>query len=258
MPRRDQLDELDQKIAATFQSAAEELRQEVVERLQDTRDRLHRLVHEAARAEGEEAGQRPASSDLPALLEATSALVTASTQEEILHRLLEGVSRFCRRAALFLVDDRIARLWAARPSDDFGESTVSIDGNRCWERLLLAQGAMRLTADDCRRTLDVGTVEPEGSAPTGGALIPMSLADRLVAALYVDGLDGDSRNGARAPLEPFQLLVQSASACLESLSLRPRRLPVALRMAREDDAAGRLDLWTLAEDPGGKDPGEEE
>lgn len=250
MPRRDQLDELDQKIAATFQSAAEELRQELVERLQDTRDRLHRLVQEASRASRDQATPQLANSDLTALREATSALVTASTQAEILHRLLEGATRFYGRAAFFLVDERVARLWAARPADDFADLTVPIDGNRPWQRLLEAQGAMRLTDDDCRRTLGTEADDPAGSGASGGALIPMSLADRLVGALYADSLDGREPHGKEPPsIEPLQLLVQSASGCLESLSLRPQRLPVALRTVGDHAAAGRLDLWAEADEP---------
>ena len=240
MSRRDQLTELDQKIATTFHSAAEELRQEIVERLQETRDRLHRLVQAAARQAPDAPESRPATGDLTDLRGAISALVAASTQDEILDCLLSGATRFCERAAIFLVDDAAARVWAGRgfPAD-FGDLAAPTDDNEAWRRLIRDQGAMRLSCEDCRQVLG-GRVD----APTdGGVLIPMALADRLAGALYADALG----NAGELPLEPLQLLVQSASHCLESLSLRPRRLPVSLRIAVEtSDPGARLELWSAA------------
>jgi hypothetical protein len=167
---------------------------------------------EAARARAGETPPRvePAS-ELVAIRRAIAALDAATTQTEVLSRLLEEATAHAGRAALLLPKDGADRLdvWNAT---GFGDALEPGGQAEPPESLRRALEGRSIAGDDARWEVD-------DLAPTDAVGIPLILRDRVRAVLYADRTDGDQPFAADA----LQILTYCAAGALETLPLRSIR-----------------------------------
>jgi hypothetical protein len=228
MSGRDQLEKLDQKIADSLQSTADELRQDLDERFERVRKTVRGLLRETD------------APDLSDLLSATTELASASSEQEVLESLVGQATRFSDRAIFFVVDVGGARSWAAAgfPEDISGGLSFDDPETGAWLHVTQEQGAVELSAEECAAILGDFNVEPASR----GALVPLALGAHIAGALYAD-----VSSGPAPTLVALQLLTQSAGQIIESLSLGPGGTgSPSLHIAIEGATVGngsRLPLW---------------
>ncbi len=200
------------------------------------------------------------------LREAFAALDRARTQSEVLTALLAGACQVASRAALLLVRGGELRGWGghgfAEAESALKELVLAPAGDSPWGRLARpaqdgevgaagasgtgeaggtagtaeaggTAGAARLSAAEC--AVLCGRIETR--MPAFGYLVPLTLRDRVVAALYADqspavaaagGQDGQVDGLA---LPALQVLVYVAGLAIESLPFRQRAATATLAPA---------------------------
>ena len=150
-------------------------------------------------------------SPLVAIRHSIAALDAASTQTEVLSRLLEEATAHAGRAALLLPKEGADRLnvWNATGFGDALEQGMEADPPASIRRALEGRP---VGGDEARWEVDDLT-------PTDAVVIPLILRDRVRAVLYAD------RTGDSHPFEPdaLQILTYCASEALETLPLRSIR-----------------------------------
>ncbi|HVS63695.1 MAG TPA: hypothetical protein VMT85_09380 [Thermoanaerobaculia bacterium] len=150
-------------------------------------------------------------SPLVAIRHSIAALDAASTQTEVLSRLLEEATAHAGRAALLLPEEGADRLtvWNATGFGDALEQGMEAEPGASIRRALEGRP---VGGDEARWEVDDLT-------PSDAVAIPMILRDRVRAVLYADRTDESH------PFEPdaLQILTYCASEALETLPLRSIR-----------------------------------
>ncbi|HVS02658.1 MAG TPA: hypothetical protein VMT16_07810 [Thermoanaerobaculia bacterium] len=220
----DQLPELEHLIASAMDSAFEGAQRSLAGEIRRRAAATHRQAREQAFRQ---------------LVEALGRLDVATTQAEVLERLLEEGGRFASRTALLLTFADGARGWGAY---GFGDSVEPIDrlevawDREPWRQFSAGTGTVVLEGEQAAALAELLGAPP----PREGVLIPLVLRDRVAAALYADRLVEDDGFAPAA----LQVLAHAAAHGLELLGLRQRRATPTLRAAAPDREG--LALW----DPG--------
>jgi hypothetical protein len=180
---------------------------------------VSQLQAELVRRVLEEVGPQLAASPeaTPAgLLKAVSSIQTGTTQREILRGLLDNASRYCGRAALFVIKAGAATGWQGRAFANFEEIkdfALDVTGG------LAAQALQsRIAFSGGVGEMDAKFVARFGAPAEDRVLVlPLLLKERVAALVYVDG---GVEAGGKIESEALELLVVSASAWLEVAALR--------------------------------------
>ncbi len=257
MSSQESFDELEPRITALVEEAIRDIKEEFLQRLQDTRTVLDELLGQAAEtleeaaaaevdtleteaAEPVEVPAAPPADLLPGLHAAVASLDRCRTQDEILSSLVESAGAFASRASLFLTHEEGLQGWSShgfRQGDEAFEALVlEYDEGSPWGRLAEGRGVIELDAAECAELCS----RIDNSSPLSGALIPIVLRDHLAAALYADQIEDDESVGLFA----LQLLAYMAAQALETLPLRERSSTATLRLATESPSGEpALTLW---------------
>jgi len=257
MSSQESFDELEPRITGLVEEAIREIKEEFLQRLQDTRTVLDELLGQAAETleeaaaaevdtletEAAEPVEVPAALPadlLPGLHAAVASLDRCRTQDEILSSLVESAGAFASRASLFLTHEEGLQGWSShgfREGDEAFEALVlEYDEGSPWGRLAEGRGVIELDATECAELCS----RIDNSSPLSGALIPIVLRDHLAAALYADQIEDDESVG----LSALQLLAYMAAQALETLPLRERSSTATLRLATESPSGEPvLTLW---------------
>ncbi|HVS15250.1 MAG TPA: hypothetical protein VMV46_15080 [Thermoanaerobaculia bacterium] len=197
--------------------AADRARREAEDALELERQRADEAQQHAetlAAAQPQRAFIAPATAtpSLMSLRHSLAAIDSATTQTEVLSRLLEEATAHAGRAALLLPRDDSAgmRLWNAIGFGDSLEQGASVDVPASFARAL---DGRPLAGEEARWDLD------DEQPPEQAAVVPMVLRDRTRALLYAD------RTAEAQPFDrdALQLLTFCAAQALETLPLRSLR-----------------------------------
>jgi len=193
-------------VTQVLQGHLAQLREELVRRVLDE---LPQDLGASAAPESADAG--PAD-----LLRGVSAIQAGTTQKEILRALLDGVSHYCGRTALFVIKGGAAGGWQGRGfEDNDAVKEFVLDTSRGLpERVLQERAAFSGQIID----MDPRFVDHFGGpADEQILMLPLVLKDKVAALVYADsGLDASRRLDSAA----LELLVVSTSAWLELTSIR--------------------------------------
>jgi len=149
------------------------------------------------------------------LLKVVSLIHAGSTQKEILRALLEGTTRYCGRAALFVVKAGAATGWQGRAFEKENIKDFSLD--------VSAPVPARVLETKVSVRSAISEMDPKFMSQFGAPaedlvfLFPLLLKDKIAALVYADG---GSDSGARMDAAALELLVAATSAWLEVASLR--------------------------------------
>ena len=229
MPGPDRRDALDQKIANSLQSTADELRQSLDDGLARAHEEIRSLLREIA------------APDLADLVSATSELAEATSEQEVLESLVGAATQFSERAVFFVISVEGVRSWAAAGFGDDATSGIAVEdaSSGVWQAVTQEQGATMLSAEQCAEVLAGVSAE----AASRRALVPLALGDHIAGALYADVTSGPG-----PALASLQLLTQSAGRSIESLSIRSEAGSPSLRRA-SDGHPPTMPIWNPAEAP---------
>jgi hypothetical protein len=219
-------------VAEVFGERIESLRDEVSHRVfealepiwkeQEEKLAAAEAAAEEARKDAEEAKKHAAAappsggSPTDILFSTIASIHDAAGQADILKALLDGISKFSPRVALFVMKGGNLSGWQARGFEDNGAlKGLSIDGNSG-----LAGRAIRdkETVSAAAAEFSDEFVSTHGNPVDGNALVlPLVVRDKVAAAVYADaGTEADGRCDGSAA----QVLVRSAANHLEILALR--------------------------------------
>ncbi|HXW92581.1 MAG TPA: hypothetical protein VEK33_18685 [Terriglobales bacterium] len=193
---------LDEAIAEVFEAHLPRLREALGARVLELQPEPTNLLG---------APENPAEDLLKVIL-----LIHAGTsQKEILRALLEGTSRYCGRAALFVVKAGSAMGWQGRAFQNDNLKDFSLDVSAPLPaRALESKVALRASIAE----MDPKFISQFGPPAEDEVLLfPLPLKDKIAALVYADAGTGGAGKMDAAALE---LLVAATSAWLEVASLR--------------------------------------
>jgi len=149
------------------------------------------------------------------LLKVVALIHAGSTQKEILRALLEGTTRYCGRAALFVVKAGSATGWQGRAFEKDNLKDFPLDVRAPAPARVLET---KVSARSPISEMDARFISQFGAPADDQVLLfPLLLKDKIAALVYADGgNDGVARMDAAA----LELLVATTSAWLEVASLR--------------------------------------
>ena len=177
---------------------------------------VRRVLDELPQELGASGGHEPASAAPADLLRGVSAIHAGNTQKEILRALLDGLSHYSGRTALFVIKGGASTGWQGRGfEDNDAVKEFALNTSRGLpERVLQEKAAFSGQIMD----MDPRFVDHFGSpADDHIIMLPLLLKDKVAALVYADsGLDA----GPRLDSAAIELLVVSASAWLELTSAR--------------------------------------
>ncbi len=149
------------------------------------------------------------------LLKAIALIHAGSSQKEILRALLEGTSRYCGRAALFVVKAGSAAGWQGRGFENDNLKDFSLEVSAPLPARAL-EGRVPVRSHVAE--MDPNFISQFGApADQQVLLLPLPLKDKIAALVYADGGRDSAGKMDAAALE---LLVAATSAWLEVASLR--------------------------------------
>ncbi len=234
---------LDREVATAVDSALENLRRDLEERLRANNEQTLRALADF-RAElpptfvqaedlggvEDEIRRTAGEAVLNELLAATTHIDRSKSQADVLTALLSGARRFASRTAIFLLRPNELRGFGG---SGFGSGDAAISG-----LALPRQGALGLAADSSPANLSAeasaelcGRLGIESS--TAGVLVPLVLRDRTAAVLYADTT---SSEGAPS-LAGLQALTYIAAMAIETLPFRERAATATLAAPGETVAS---------------------
>jgi hypothetical protein len=177
---------------------------------------VRRVVDELPQEVSASVSQESASAAPADLLRAVSAIHAGTTQKEILRALLDGLSHYCGRTALFVIKGGASTGWQGRgfEDNDAVKEFVLNTTRGLPERVVQEKAAFSGQVMD----MDPRFVDQFGSpADDHIIMLPLLLKDKAAALVYADsGLDA----GPRLDSASIELLVVAASAWLELTSAR--------------------------------------
>jgi hypothetical protein len=175
---------------------------------------VRRVVEELPQEEG--AVSAPSGISPADLLRAVAVIQAGSTQKEILRALLDGVSRYAGRTALFVIKAGAATGWQGRGfEDNDAVKDFALDVSRGLAERVLEEHAPfsgQIIDMDPRFVDHFG-----GPAADHVLLLPLLLKDKVAALVYADA---GMETGGKLESAAIELLVVSTSAWLEVWSLR--------------------------------------
>jgi hypothetical protein len=149
------------------------------------------------------------------LLKVVALIHAGTTQKEILRALLEGTTRYCGRAALFVVKAGSASGWQGRAFEKDNLKDFPLDVRAPAPARVLET---KVSARSPISEMDSRFISQFGAPAEDQVLLfPLLLKDKIAALVYADGgNDGAAKLDAAA----LELLVATTSAWLEVASLR--------------------------------------
>jgi hypothetical protein len=180
------------------------------------RDELVRRVIEELPQDLGAAPTEPTEAAPIELLRGITAIHAGTSQKEILRALLDNVSRYCGRTALFVLKGGASTGWQGRGfEDNDAMKEFALDTSRGLpQRVLQERAAFSGQVMD----MDPRFVDRFGSPAEDNLLmLPLVLKDKVAALVYCDG---GLESGRRVDTAAIELLVVSASAWLELTSQR--------------------------------------
>jgi hypothetical protein len=149
------------------------------------------------------------------LLKSVSLIHAGATQKEILRALLEGTTRYCGRAALFVVKAGSATGWQGRAFEKDNIKDFPLDVRAAAPARVLET---KVSARSPISEMDSKFISQFGAPAEDQVLLfPLLLKDKIAALVYADG--GSDGAGKMDPAA-LELLVAATSAWLEVASLR--------------------------------------
>ena len=206
MPAKSEVETvIERAVTQVLQGHISQVREDLVRRV------LEELPQTAAEAPVSESG----GASVADLLRAVSAVHAGSTQKEILRALLDGVSRYSGRTALFVIKGGSCSGWQARGfEDNEAIKDFALDTSRGLPERVLQEKAPfagQIIDMDPRFVDQFG-----GPADEHIVMLPLLLKDKVAALVYADtGIEPD-----RLDTAAVELLVMTTSAWLELVSLR--------------------------------------
>jgi hypothetical protein len=179
-------------------------------------DLVRRVLAELPQDMGASSGAETGGANTADLLRAVTAIQAGTTQKEILRALLDGLTHYSGRTALFVIKGGAASGWQGRGfEDNDAVREFILDTSRGLpERVLQERAAFSGQIID----MDPRFVDHFGGpADEQILMLPLVLKDKVAALVYVDcGLDASHRLDSAA----LELLTVSTSAWLELTSMR--------------------------------------
>jgi hypothetical protein len=237
MADRNEVEQIVERVVSqALQGHFTQLREELVRRVLDE---LPQELGSGGAAQ-ENAAAAPAD-----LLRGVSAIHAGTTQKEILRALLDGLSHYCGRTALFVIRGGTSTGWQGRGfEDNDAVKEFALNTSRGLpDRVLQEKAAFSGQVMD----MDPRFVDHFGSpADDHIIMLPLLLKDKVAALVYADsGLDA----GPRLDSAAIELLVVSASAWLELTSARKQAPRDAGAYAENVPAAPPLQTVSSFSDP---------
>lgn len=222
-----------EQIVSQRMSNIDQLRQQIVEQI--LREIQPLVASQSA------AATQQVSAVSSVLNSAISSIQESTAQADILKALLEGVSKFSARTALFVVRGTTLAGWQARGFSEENLRNVNIDGSKG-----LASRAIqaRSQASSAASEFDASFVQQQGSPWDGNAtLFPLVVKDKVAALLYCDSGREANRHSDYSAVE---LLTRHACLWLEHAAVK-RHLSTGADVASAATApAGTPAGWAVA------------
>ena len=170
---------IERAVSQRLTQQADQFRKEVVEQV------LHEI--EPLLASSVPPGQARAQQASPTsdILSSTLVAIQASTvQADILKALLEGVSKFTARSALFVVRGTALAGWQARGFADDNIRGVTLDGSKgLAARAIQARARVSASASE----FDSSFIQQHGAPADGNSIVfPLVVREKVAAILYCD------------------------------------------------------------------------
>lgn len=212
MPSLDEIrSSIEQTVSKRFGDHFHQVQREIVDQV--IREIEPLLASAAAGAAPSEA-QQP--SPTSAILSAAFASIQQSTvQADILKGLLEGVSGFSPRSALFVVRGTTLAGWQARGFSDDNIRGLSLDGSHG-----LAARAIqsRERASSAAAEFDSSFVERQGNPWDGNSTVfPLVVKDKVAAILYCDS---GRKQGRQTDYSAIEVLTRFTCLWLEHAAVK--------------------------------------
>jgi hypothetical protein len=188
----------------------------VAEVLESSLPRLRNEIVERASAELQNLGQNGSSAVGERINACLAAIQDASTQADILRKLLEATAQFAPRAALFVVRAGSAAGWQGLGFDD----NDAISGaNLALSTPLIARAMQdRSPAEGGAAEFDTALAKRLKPPPRGKCtVLPLVVKDKVAALIYVDS--GSTACGS-VDIAPLSSLTRFAGVWLELSALR--------------------------------------
>jgi hypothetical protein len=158
-----------------------------------------------------------------------------SSLSEVLTYLVNEVSHYVDRAAMFIVKGPSAIGWYARgvePPEAVKQINISLNADTVFRNVHNSKHALRGSLAHTPGTAQA--LARIGGQPQGVLAVPLMLRDKLAAILYCD-TDKEEIPGADADL--IEVLVQFAGKCIDLISVAPKTGTASSGVSRDRAAA---------------------
>ncbi len=169
------------------------------------------------------ASQPPQASSGPGfdrLKQSMAAVEKGGSLSEVLTYLVNEVSQYTERAAMFIVKGPSAIGWYGKgiePAELVKQINVPLSADTVFKAVQASRQAMRILAEESPGTTQA--IARLGGSPYGMIAVPLILRDKLAAILYCDS----SRGPVPAPIADLvEILVAYAGKTVDLLSISPR------------------------------------
>src|SRR5436305_8363779 len=186
---------VEQAVSQGLSEHVGQLQQQIVEQV------MREIEPILASAPAEAAPQKQASAVSDVLSATISSIQESQAQADILKALLEGVSKFSARAALFVIRGTTLAGWQARGfADDNVRNAVVDVAKGLSARAIQDRGRASAGASD----FDSAFIEKQGSPWDGNATVfPLVVKDKVAAVLYCDS---GQQSGAQTDYAAVEVL----------------------------------------------------
>jgi hypothetical protein len=154
------------------------------------------------------------------LKQSMSAVEKGASLSEVLTYLVNEVSQYVERAAMFIVKGPSAIGWYGRgiePAELVKQINVPLSAETAFKTVHGSRRPLRVLAEETPGTIQA--VARLGGSPYGLIAVPLILRDKLAAILYCDS----SRGPVPAPIADLvEILVTFAGKTIDLLSISPR------------------------------------
>ncbi len=169
-------------------------------------------------------GQAPAggggSVSLDRLKASMYQIETGASLSEVLTHLVNEVSQYVERVAIFIVKGNSAIGWYARgiaPADAVKQVNVPLNADTVFRSVATTRAPVRINLSQSPGTAQVAT--RLGGAPQGVLAVPLILRDKVAAVLYCD------TQAHEVPVsegDQIEILAQFAGTVVDLISLTPK------------------------------------
>jgi len=204
---------VEQTVAELFAAHIPELRHELGEKvMQAIAPKLAEMA--ATTKSSEKVAHPPGGAPTDLLNAAVATIYDSNAQTEILRALLDGLSQFTARAALFVIKSGNLAAWQSRGfADEASIKGLTMSGS---EGLAGRAVADKEPVSAAAVEFSGAFIQTHGNPHDGNASVhPLIVRDKVAAVIYTDaGLDGVSDQSA------VRVIVRAASSWLEIIALR--------------------------------------